>query len=59
MSHSEDKLRAALERLELSTKKVIETRGYTREIKSLKALEEIIREQLIHAHTRPSARTIR
>ena len=59
MSVSEDKLKVALQRLELSTQKIVKTRGYTGEAKSLKALEEILREQLIHANTRPSARTIR
>ena len=59
MSDAEEKLQAALARLQISTKKIIQTRGYTREVKSLKALEEIIREQLIHAHSSPATRPIR
>lgn len=59
MSDLEKKLQAALERLEQSTKKLIQTRGYSKDAKSLKVLEETIREQLINANTRPSTRTIR
>jgi hypothetical protein len=56
---TESKLKAALERLEQSTRKLIGTRGYSKDVKSLKALEEMIREQLIHENTRSSTRTIR
>ena len=59
MSDAEEKLLAALRRLQVSSQKIIATRGYARDVKSLKVLEEMIREQLIHAHTRPSTRTIR
>ena len=59
MSESEEKLRAALKRLETSTQKIVNTRGYTRDVKSLKVLEEMIREQLTHANTRSATRTIR
>ena len=59
MSDSQDKLRKALERLERSTQKIIDTRGYTKDVKSLKLLEEMIREQLIHANSRSSTRSIR
>lgn len=59
MSGSENKLKTALDRLEQSTRKVISTRGYSKDVKSLKALEEMIREQLTHANSRSSARTIR
>jgi hypothetical protein len=59
MSETQDKLKSALERLEQSTQKVIETRGYTKDVKSLKLLEEMIREQLTNANTRSSTRTIR
>lgn len=59
MSDAEVKLKTALERLEQSIQKTIKTRGYTSEAKSLKVLEEMIREQLIHAHTRSTTRTIR
>jgi hypothetical protein len=59
MSEPQDKLKLALERLEQSTRKIIDTRGYTKDAKSLKILEEVIREQLINANTRSSTRTIR
>jgi hypothetical protein len=59
MTESPDKLKAALERLETSTRKVIETRGYSKDAKSLKLLEEMIKEQLKNAHPSTSARTIR
>lgn len=59
MNESPDKLKAALERLETSTRKVIETRGYSKDAKSLKLLEEMIKEQLKNAHPGSSTRTIR
>ena len=59
MNDLEKKLQSALERLEQSTKKIIQTRGYSKDVKSLKVLEESIREQLINANTRHSTRTIR
>jgi hypothetical protein len=59
MSHQEKDLKAILERLENSTRKTISTRGYTKDAKSLKILEETLREQLGHANTRSSTRTIR
>lgn len=59
MSEAQDKLKDALERLEKSAQKVVETRGYTKDVKSLKVLEEMIKEQLINANTRTSTRTIR
>lgn len=59
MSDLEKKLQSALARLEQSTKEIIKTRGYSKDVKSLKVLEESIREQLIHANTRHSTRTIR
>ena len=56
---TEKKLREALARLEASTRKVLETRGYSRDARGLKLLEELIREQLTNANTRNSTRTIR
>ncbi len=53
------KLQAALERLETSSRKIISTRGYSKDAKSLKLLEEMIKEQLQNANPRSSARTIR
>ncbi len=59
MSESMLRLKSALERLEVSTAKILKTRGYTQEVKSLKALEEMIREQLNYENTRSSTRAIR
>ena len=59
MSGTEGKLKTALDRLEQSTRKLINTRGYNKDVKGLKALEEMIREQLTHANSRSSTRTIR
>lgn len=59
MNDTEDKLKKALERLETSGQKIISTRGYGKDAKSLKLLEELIREQLGNANTRSSTRTIR
>jgi hypothetical protein len=54
-----DKLSVALKRLQDCSAKIVQTQGYTREVKSLKILEEMIREQITNAHPRPSTRTIR
>lgn len=60
MSESQEKkLREALARLEASTGKILQTRGYSRDARALKLLEEIVREQLTNGHSRNSTRTIR
>lgn len=59
MNDSSDKLKEALARLETSTRKIIATRGYSKDAKSLKALEEMIKEQLTNAYPRPPTRSIR
>lgn len=59
VNDNEKKLREALARLERSTRKILDTRGYSRDARSLKMLEEMIREQLTNGHTRNSTRTIR
>jgi len=59
MNDTPDKLKTALERLETSTRKIIQTRGYAKDAKSLKLLEEMIKEQLTNANPRSSTRTIR
>lgn len=56
---TEKKLREALARLETSTSKILQTRGYSRDARALKLLEELIREQLTNGNTRNSTRTIR
>lgn len=59
MTETPDKLKAALERLETSTRKIISTRGYSKDAKNLKLLEEMIKEQLTNAHPHSSTRSIR
>ena len=59
MKESTDKLKIALQRLETSAQKIVSTRGYGKDTKSLKMLEELIKEQLINANARSSTRTIR
>jgi hypothetical protein len=59
MSDNEERLKGALQRLEVSTQKIIKTRGYVQDAKSLKVLEETIREQLTHANIRSATRSIR
>ncbi len=59
MNDTENKLNQALQRLQQCSQKIVQTRGYTMEVKSLKILEEMIREQMTNAHTRPATRTIR
>jgi hypothetical protein len=59
MNSHEAKLKAALDRLETSVRKILSTRGYSKDAKSLKLLQEMIREQLIHANTRSATRSIR
>jgi hypothetical protein len=53
------KLLASLARLETSSRKIVSTRGYNRDVKSLKLLEEMIKEQLQNANSRSSTRSIR
>ncbi|HMN67767.1 MAG TPA: hypothetical protein PKC28_04435 [Bdellovibrionales bacterium] len=59
MNDTNDKLKIALARLEASAQKIIATRGYSRDAKSLKLLEEMVKEQLIHANSRTATRSIR
>ena len=59
MKTNEQMLKAALDRLDQSTQRILETRGYSKDAKALRALNELIREQLKHANTRSAARTLR
>lgn len=54
-----NKLLASLARLETSSRKIVSTRGYSKDAKGLKLLEEMIKEQLQNANPRSSTRTIR
>jgi hypothetical protein len=55
----EKELRNALQRLEQSAQKVVETRGYTKEVAKIRLLEEIIREQLKNENSRTTTRPVR
>lgn len=59
MSDIEKDLQAALLRLQQSAQKVIETRGYTKEVAKIRILEEAIKEQLKNENPRNSARQVR
>lgn len=59
MKKAEGELREVLKKLEKSGQKIVETRGYTKEVEKLKLLEELIREQLNNENSRCSARTVR
>ena len=45
-SFSEKELRDQLEKLETTSKKILETSGYTKEAKRVLVLQELVREQL-------------
>jgi hypothetical protein len=59
MSSNEDELKNALNRLEASVQKILNTRGYSKDAKHLKLLQELIREQLTNANTRHPTRALR
>lgn len=48
-----------LKKLEDSARKMVETRGYTKELEHVRALQEMIKEQLKNENTRTTARPIR
>lgn len=52
-------LKETLKKLEKSSKKIVETRGYTEEVARLRTLEELIKEQFKNENSRYSARTPR
>lgn len=57
MNQKEDALKVELRRLKETTKRLIETRGYTKEVEKLKILEEMIREQIVNENTIHTTRT--
>lgn len=59
MSQSELLLREALEKLEESAKKIVATQGYGNDVKKIRLLEEIIKEQLKNENTRRSTSSLR
>lgn len=55
----EKRLSRAIQKLELSAQKIIETRGYSEEPAKLKMLSELLKEQLRNEDSRYSTRPIR
>ena len=41
------KLESTIQKLEESSQKIVETNGYSRDVSKIKALEELLREQLL------------
>ena len=54
-----NQLEEALAKLDQSAKKIIETRGYTKQLEKIRMLEEMIKEQLLNEDSRSSARSPR
>lgn len=52
-------LKQALKKLEESACKIVETQGYTSEMKKIRLLEELIKEQLKNENTSRSTSTAR
>jgi hypothetical protein len=59
MNQKKVALENELKRLDVSAKKMIETRGYTKEVEKIRMLEELIREQLLNENTLHTTRTAR
>ncbi|MCB0384383.1 MAG: hypothetical protein KDD43_03250 [Bdellovibrionales bacterium] len=59
MKKAEGELREALKKLEESGRKIVETRGYTKEVEKIRMLEELIREQLKNESSDYSTRPVR
>lgn len=54
-----NQLEEALAKLDQSARKIIETRGYTKQVEKIKILEEMIKEQLLNEDSRTPARSPR
>lgn len=59
MKDLEGQLLKALQRLEVSAKKIVETRGYGKDAARLRLLVELIREQLKNENPDSATRSIR
>ncbi|MCC7404337.1 MAG: hypothetical protein IT288_08060 [Bdellovibrionales bacterium] len=59
MKKPEEELRSTLRKLEESGRKIVATRGYTREVEKIRMLEELIKEQLKNENTRYATRPVR
>lgn len=55
----ESQLLEAMKRLEVAADRVIKTNGYTREVKKIRLLAEMIKEQIRHENSMSSARAVR
>lgn len=56
---TQDHLKNILNRLEASTQKILETRGYTKDSAQIRLLQELIKEQISEEDSRHSTRQIR
>lgn len=52
-------LKKSLEDLDKAAQKIVNTRGYTKEVENIKMLSELIREQLIHENISYTTRKVR
>ncbi len=59
MKSMDEQLQSLLQKLEISSQKIVETRGYTREVEKLRILQETIKEQITNENTRTAARPVR
>lgn len=59
MKSMDEQLQSLLQKLEISSQKIVETRGYTREVEKLRILQETIKEQITNENTRTAARPLR
>ncbi|MCB0412181.1 MAG: hypothetical protein KDD22_06615 [Bdellovibrionales bacterium] len=59
MSIKDSSLDHLLQKLESSARKIVETRGYTREARKIKVLEELLKEQVLSENSNNSTRPTR
>lgn len=59
MKSMDEQLQNLLQKLEISSQKIVETRGYTREVEKIRVLQETIKEQITNENTRTAARPVR
>jgi tRNA isopentenyl-2-thiomethyl-A-37 hydroxylase MiaE len=59
MSQDIEKLKRKLAELEAAGVRMMNSRGYSKELRSVRMLQELIKEQLGHAHIDSSARKVR
>ncbi len=57
--YTEEELKVELEKLEKTSKKIIETSGYSKDARKILILEELIREQLKNENINHAASKIR